>query len=336
MATGQDELPLTGAQRAAIIITSLGAEGAAAIFHTLPDEDVAAIATAGDTLDKIPAEVRQKALNEFHAKLRGDSPAALDLRVLLEQSMGPEKAALVLAKAHAAKFGGGCFQFLNTLDARQCFDILKDERQQTLALVLCHLDSARAADVLGRFESEVQTQIIARIGRLQPVSSDVLGRIAAALQGRVSAQRGAVQASGGAKRVAEVLAHLDRTMEKTLLETLQNKDGPLADDVKRLMMDFDDLVALSQKSIQIVLREIDNADLCLALKGASVEMRKLVFSNLSTRAAERLQEEMELQGPKPRKEVEEARQRVLAVVRRLEEEGKIQLVRASEEGELVA
>jgi flagellar motor switch protein FliG len=329
---------LSGAERAALILTSLGLDTAAAILKVLPEDEVALLAAAMERVRSVPPQVRVQALGEFKAQLRGDgsSDDRLDIRMLLEHSIGAEKAMALMARIKPRATPHAHFAFLSEIDPQQSFDILHHERPQTLSLVLCHLDSKRAAELLAHFPPDTQTQVLARMGRMQPVTPEIIARVADALRGKLGTVRAAVRESGGPKRIAEVLNHLSRQAEKQIFDSLQIRDAHLVDDVRKHMIAFDDLVSLPASAMQAVLREIDISDLCLALKGAREEFKQHIMRNLSKRAAERLKEEMDLQGPRPRKEVKDARQRLLAVVRRLEDEGKIALARGGADDELVA
>lgn len=328
---------LTGAQKAALIISSIGLDAAAVIFKALPEDEMEAVTEAIGEIQDVPHELRMQALQEFTAQLKGDSGSeAFELRALLEKSVGREKAAYFISKARTGTGGGKYFEFLNTIDPQQIYCALRQERPQILALIFCHLDPKRAAEILASFDPEFQTQVLVRIGRMNRVSPEMIEKIEHVLRKKLSAVQVKLREAGGPKIIAQVMNHIDRGIEKQIIDTLQTKDASLLDDVKRLMLVFDDLATLPQKGAQALLREVDMNDIGLALKGASAGMKDLIFKNLSARAAERLKEEMELMGPKPKSEVEEAQQRIIAVVRRLEEEGKIQLARAGKEDELVA
>lgn len=339
MATATKAPPtnLTGAHKVALIITSIGLDAAAAIFKGLPEDEMEAVTEAIGEVQDVPAELRMQALEDFAKQLKGEAGSeAFELHAMLEKSVGRERAAHFMTKARSTMNGSNFFDFLNTIDAQQIYCALRQERPQVLALILCHLDPKRAAEILGSFEPEFQTQVLVRIGRMNRVSPEMIEQIEQVLRKKLSAVQQKLREAGGAKVIAQVMNHINRDLEKQIFETLQSKDASLLDDVKRLMLVFDDLATLSQKGVQALLREVDMNDIGMALKGSSPAMKDLIYKNLSARAAERLKEEMELMGPKPKSEVEEAQQRIIAVVRRLEEEGKIQLARGGKEDELVA
>ena len=186
------------------------------------------------------------------------------------------------------------------------------------------------------FDPAYQAQVVMCIGRMDRIAPEVVSKVDSVVRRKLSGVQGRLRMTGGPKVIAQVLNFVDRSTEKRIFEALKSKDSALVDDIKKLMLLFEDLVSLSDVAVQAVLREIDINDLALALKGAAKELKELIYRNLSKRAAERLQEEMELMGPKPRPDVDNAQQRIVAVVRRLEEEGKLQIGAHGSEEELVA
>jgi len=328
---------LTGVQKVALIISSIGLDAASVIFKALPEDEMETVAEAIAEVQGISHELRMQTLQEFTAQLKGDvGGEAFELRALLEKSIGSESAAHFLSKARTTMNGESFFEFLNQIDPQQIYCALSQERPQIIALIFCHLEPKPAAEILALFEPDFQTQVLVRIGRMNRVSPDMIEKIENVLRKKLSAVQLELRETGGPKIVAQVLNHIDHGLEKQIFDGLQTKDASLLDEVKKLMFVFDDLATLTQKAAQALLREVDMNDISLALKGASPKMKDLIFGNLSSRATERLKEEMELMGPKLRSEVKDAQQRIIAVVRRLEEEGKIQLSRDGKEEELVA
>ena len=340
MATeAKDKAPtISGMQRAAIIITSLGLESAASVFKGLSEEEMEELTTAITDLKSIPEEVRQQTLTEFLEQMRSgaSSTEMVNLQSLLEKTVGKERAEMMMSKIQTAR-DGKVFEALNQLDPKQIVAMLQQERPQTLALILCHLNPKRGAEILSSFDAEFQAQVIICVGRMDRISPEIVAKVDAIVRKKLSGMQGRLRITGGPKTIAQMLNHIDRGTEKQIFESLTRKDEALMADVKRLMLLFEDLVALDDKAVQQVLREIDMNDLALALKGAPPDLKKLIQRNLSKRAAERLVEEAELMGPKPRTDVDAAQQRIVAVVRRLEDEGKISLgARGGGADELVA
>jgi flagellar motor switch protein FliG len=324
---GTNEMQLSGAQKAAIVIRSLDADGAGAILKALPEEEVEAITAAIDGIREIPEELRMRALQEFYDQMKRSSSGGDSLTSVLEKSLGKEKSDLILSRIRTNRNEGKYFEYLLHLDIDQIAAVLRTERPQTLALIFSQLEPKRAAEILAKFDAELQSQVIVRIGHMERVAPEFIAKLHTTLRKRLGSAPAKMQALGGPKLIAQVLNNVDRDTEKRLIESLQNKDAGLFTDVKKMMLVFDDLSTLPDKSAQAILREVEMSDLTLALKGASQAMKDLIGRNLSSRAAERLKEEMELMGPKPRSEVQQAQERVIAVVRRLEEEGKIKLSR---------
>jgi flagellar motor switch protein FliG len=327
---------LTAIQKAAIIIASLGIDGASNIFKGLSESEMEELTFAITTTQSIPEDQKMKVQNEFCDKLRAGFVGSemFSLQALLERSVGREKAESILHKIQTSR-EDKFFELLNQLDPKQISTAMQNERPQTLALILCHLNPRRAAEILSLFDPAFQSQVVVCIGRMDRIAPEVVSKVDSVVRRKLSGMQGRLRITGGPKIIAQVMNFVDRSTEKRIFEALRSKDPALVDDIKKLMLLFEDLVSLSDVAVQAVLREIDINDLALALKGAAKELKELIYRNLSKRAAERLQEEMELLGPKPRADVDSAQQRIVAVVRRLEEEGKLQLGGHGSEEELV-
>ena len=335
--TEENVQELSGVHRAAIVLNALGPEAAAGIFKVLNESEQEELSFALARVRQLPAESRQTALGEFMAQMRGEREADGEAALwnMLEKSVGKDKAAQITSRIRNTRSDGKYFEFLNQMDPQQIVAALRQERPQVLALVFCHLEPKRAAEILSTFDPELQVQVLVRIGRMDRVQPELVQKVEAVLRKKLSGVHSGLRPAGGPKAIAQVLNHVDRGTEKRIFETMQNKDAELLEDVKKLMLVFDDLIHLPDSAMQAVLRETDTQDLGLALKGAHPGLKEVVSRNLSSRAADRLTEEMELMGPKPRSEVEQAQQRVVAVVRRLEEEGKIKLTREGNNDDLV-
>jgi len=322
------QMKLTGPQKAAIVICALDADKATALFKTLSEEDVEAITAAITSIDEIPEELRMQTLREFNIHVKREITSTDGFTRVLETSLGKEKAQLILSRIRTNRNEGNYFEYLMHLDVDRIAATLRTERPQTLALIFSHLEPKRAAEILTKFDPEVQTQVIVRIGHMERVAPEVISKLSTNLRKKMGTTPAKLQTMGGPKLIAQVLNNVDKDTEKRLVDALQNKDAGLFNDVKKLMLVFDDLSTLPATAVQAILREVEMSDLTLALKGASPAMRELICKNLSNRAAERLKEEMELLGARPRTEVQQAQDRVIIVVRRLEEEGKIKLGRS--------
>jgi flagellar motor switch protein FliG len=331
------QMKLTGAQKAAIVVCALDADKATALFKTLSEEDVEAITAAITSIDEIPEELRMQTLREFNIHVKREISMTDGFTRVLETSLGKEKAELILSRIRTNRNEGKYFEYLLHMDVDRIAAALRTERPQTLGLIFSHLEPKRAAEILAKFDPEVQTQVIVRIGHMERVAPEIISKLSTNLRKKLGNMPAKLQTMGGPKLIAQVLNNVDKDTEKRLVDALQNKDAGLFNDVKKLMLVFDDLSTLPATAVQAILREVEMSDLTLALKGASQAMRDLICKNLSSRAAERLKEEMELLGARPRSEVQQAQDRVIVVVRRLEEEGKIKIGRGGgSEDELVS
>jgi flagellar motor switch protein FliG len=321
---------ITRRQRAGILITSIGIEAAAAVFRNLEEEEVEDLTACINEAGEMPRDIREAVVDEFLAQLHtGALSGGLDAaRVLLINALGKERAEEILDRLETSQIRGNYFEFLNLVDARQVATVIQQEQPQTIALVLSHLKPVRAAEIISFLNPDLQGSVFERIGTMDRISPEVVARVEGTLHKQFAVGvTGRLKATGGSKTIAEIMNHVDRGTERRIFDALQASNPDLVEEIKRLMLVFEDLATLPDAAIQNLLREVDMPDISLSLKGTSPEMKELIFRNLSKRAAERLKEEMEFMGPKPRKEVEEAQQRVVAVVRRLEEEGKVTLGR---------
>ena len=326
---------LSGVKKAALIISSLGLDAASKIFKELSEDEMEELTTAMMEVNHIPPDSRMQILNDFAAQMKGEVEE-FELQGLLEKCVGKGKALLLMSKVQGSKNEGKYFEFLNQLDPRQFVSSLQAERPQTLALILCHINPRRAAEILAAFPADFQAQVVARIANMDRIAPEIVRQVEANVRKKLSGMQGRLRIAGGYKAAAQVISNVDRSTEKKIFDALTQSDAKLAQEVKKLMLVFEDLIRLSDKAIQILLRDVVIADICLALKNAPAAMKDLIQRNLSKRAGERLAEELDMLGPKPRSEIEAAQQRIVGVVRRLEDEGKLNLGRSEKEDELVA
>ncbi|GMV81910.1 MAG: flagellar motor switch protein FliG [Planctomycetota bacterium] len=318
---------LSGPQKAAILIMSMGAEAAAAIFRQLQDEEVERLTALITEVSEVPVAVRKLVLQEFREKLAtGDGQEGFRLESMLSRVLGKEKAEEILDKASTYKSRHELFGFMAQVEPNQLAALMRTERPQLIALVLAHLKPSMAAEVLKSLSEDLQSEVVERIAKMDRVSPTVVQRVEAFLREQlVQAAHAKPTSVGGVKTIADILNLTDKDTEKRILKDLEERSESMVEDVRRLMLIFEDLSRLPDTGMQAILREVDMGQMALALKGASDGMKGLVFRNLSKRATERMQEEIELMGPKMRSEVNEAQQKVLAVARKLEDEGKLSL-----------
>lgn len=327
------ELP--NPQKAAILIMSMGAEAAGAIFRELGEDEVEELTALISEASQVPPVVRRAVLDEFKNTLaQGDFEQPFAVQNILSRALGKDKAEEILGKATHFRNRGELFGFLEDVETTQIASTLAGEQPQTVSLILAHLKPARVAAILSEMTPERQAAVVQGIARMNRVTPSVVRRVEAVLRNQLTnSVQDKPRPIGGTKMIAEILNQADRDFEKRILGELQTKDEEMVEEVKRLMLVFEDLSKLPDSSMQAILREVDMGIMALALKGASDGMKSLVFNNLSKRAMERLKEEIELMGPKMRSEVNEAQHQVLAVARRLEEEGRISIRKGGASGD---
>ncbi|MCD6290460.1 MAG: flagellar motor switch protein FliG [Anaerolineae bacterium] len=334
-------LRLNGLTKAAILLISLGTDLSSSIIKRLREEDIERVSMAILNTRGVKPEVRSKVLEEAYKRIQAAQvPQEGGLgyvKALLERAMGRQKAEEFIERV-SMEARNGLFSFLADADPAQIAGSFKDEHPQTIALVLSHLHPLQAAKILSNFDAELQTEICARIAAMDRTSPEVLRQVDQGLRkklARVLLQAESSSSAGGVEYLVKVLNQVDRSTEKQILRSLSERDPQLYELVQSKMFVFEDLSLLDDRSMQRVLQEVDRKDLLLALKGASEEIRQLIFRNLSKRAAQLLMEDLSAMGPVRLHNVEEAQQRIVNVVRRLEEAEEIVVARGGQEEILV-
>jgi len=242
---------------------------------------------------------------------------------ILESALGPERAVEILARLQSS-LQEVPFEFLKKADPSQVISFIQDEHPQTIALILAHLQPDIAATVLSSLNSDVRTDVVLRIATMDRTPPEIVREVERVLERKMASvfSQGFTFA-GGVKEVAEILNRTERATEKNIMTELEERDPELADEISRLMFTFDDLIYVDDGGIQKALREIDQKDLALALKHVDEDVKEKILKNMSTRARDMIAEEMEYMGPVRLRDVEEAQQKMVGVVRRLEEAGEI-------------
>ena len=329
-------LQLTSRQKAAIVLMTLGPETAADVLKHLSEEDVEALTLDVAQLGRVAPEVRRQAVAEFcEICLTQDIFAETGIdqaRRALEAAFGRERAKEVVSKVvHTMQVMP--FEFVKRSDPGQLLTFIQDEHPQTIALILAHLHPNQAAVVLAGLPQDLRAEVARRIAIMDRTPPEVIQEIERVLERKLSSTliTQGFSHAGGIQGLVEVLNWVDRTTEKTILEALTETSPELAEEVKKRMFVFEDLALLDDVSIQKVLREVDSKELGLALKGVNDDVQDRVFRNMSDRAASILREDMEFMGPVRLRSVEEAQQRIVAVIRRLEESGDIVVARGGDE-----
>ncbi len=333
------KLTLSGRQKAAMLLVSLGPEAAANVLRHLGDEEIEALTFEIANLQRVGPEEQEGVIQEcYQLALARDYISVGGLqyaRELLERSLGPQRAAKILERL-TSSLQITPFDAFRRMDPAQLASLLQQEHPQTIALVVAYLKPAQAAAVLACLPRELQVEVAQRIAVMDRTTPETIQEVEAALESKLtSLPTQEFTAVGGVQALVSIINQSDRATERTILEALEERDPELTAQVKKLMFVFEDLLSLDDRSIQIVLRNVDGKDLALALKGASDELREKIFRNMSQRAAEALREDLQLMGPVRRRDVEEAQGRIVSVVRQLEESGAIVLARGGQEEILV-
>jgi flagellar motor switch protein FliG len=316
--------------RVAILMIALGQETTAEVMKYMNDYEIEEIAQSISELEVVTTEQEDQVLEEFEQLLLAGkyvSQGGMDFaRGALERAIGPRRATQLLDRVNSTTTSG--FYMLKNVDPNQIIPFLCKEHPQTIALILSQLDSNQAAGVLNGLTEDQQADVAFRIAGMDNISPHVLRELEASLAGELETiLSGQVTEIGGPKAVAEILNRTGRSTEKAVLERLDAADPELAEGVRNQMFTFDDISNLSDREIQLLLREVDSNDLAVALRGSSVEMQNKVFANVSDRVGEMMREEMDFSGPIRMSDVEEVQLRIVQTVRQLEEAGQITIVR---------
>ena len=333
-----DEIEIPARTKVAILMISLGQETTAEVMKYLTDFEIEGIAQAISELDVVTTEQEDDVLEEFEQMLIAGkyvSQGGMDFaRGALEKAMGPRKAQALLDRVSSTTTSG--FYMLRNVDPNQIIPFISKEHPQTIALILSQLDAAQAAGVLNGLPEEVQADVSFRIAQMESISPQVLRELEESLaQDLQTILSGQVTEIGGPKAVAEILNRTGRSTEKAVLERLDAQDPELAEDVRNQMFVFDDIANLTDREIQLILREVDSKDLSTALKGANDEMKDRIFANVSERVGTMMKEEMDFSGPVRMSDVEEVQLRVVQTVRQLEEAGQVTIVRGDSNDQFV-
>jgi flagellar motor switch protein FliG len=326
----------TGVQKAAILIMQVGREHATPVLRALREQEVSEIMAEVARLSNLESDAIEEVLNEFRETFIARAHIAQGgydtAKELLEGTYGTDKAEEILVNLGVTLVAAP-FEFLRRADTRQVLSYLQDEHPQTIALVLAHMNSEAAAMVLGALPEEEQREVAQRIAMMDRTSPEVIEQVETILEKKLSTviQQADFTNAGGIQSLVDILNRSDRATERLILEGLESKNPELADDVRNRMFIFEDVTTLDDRSVQLVLRQVNSGELALALKGVREDVRSKILRNMSERAAANLAEEIELLGAVRMKTVEEAQASMVRVIRSLEEAGQILLSRGDEE-----
>lgn len=318
---------LDGVMKAAILMLALEQEAAGALLKQLPTDAVEEVTRALAGIDEVPRALAEGVVQEFYA-LRMATQYAKEggleyAKLLLKTSLDGKSADRVISQIQT-QVQKTPFSFLQRAESANLLTFIQDEHPQTIALILSHLSHHKASEILTGLPAAKQIEVVRRIANMDQTNPEVIREVERGLESRLSNMlMSSMEKAGGVDTVAEILNLCDRTSEKAIMEGIEAEDPDLVEDIRRLMFVFEDIRQVDDKGIQAVLKEVDNDELCLALKTASDELKAKIFNNMSARAAELIKEDMAYMGPVRLSDVESAQQRIVDIVRRLEDAGEI-------------
>ncbi len=320
--SAKKDVELTGPQKAAALLITLGPEAASQILRHFDDGEIEHLTYEISQMGRLPGGVKTKVIEEcYHMSFvteSVDSGGMEYAREMLSRALGSQKAREFLDRIKV-RVEGSSFDFLDEADPAQLANSLKHEHPQTVALILSHLNAAKAAAVIANLDEHVQGDVATRIAIMDRVSPDVIKEVEAGMKSKLSTLLTQdYSTAGGVQSLVSILHQVNRGTEKLIMDTLDETQPQLAEEVRQKMFVFENIVTLDGRAIQRILRDVDSKDLILALKGASEEVQQLIFRNLSKRAAELLKEDLAISGPVRLRNVEAAQQNIVNVIRRLE------------------
>jgi flagellar motor switch protein FliG len=328
--------PLTGTQKAALVLLEMGTERSAKVMRMLRETEVTEITSEIARMRSVDSRVVDDVVAEFdamHHARESVTAGGIDMaRQLLEKSLGSQRAAEILERVMATMVHVP-FEFLRQADPRQVLGFIQDEHPQTVALVLAHMSSKSAAMVLGGLPEDIQLQVAQRLALMDRTSPEVIEQVEKQLERKLSTvlQPTEMSTAGGVQSLVDILNRSDRGTERIILEGLERADETLADEVRQRMFLFTDIGGLDDRSVQLILRQVDTKQLAIALKGVDQSVRQKIVNCMSERAGQNLVEEIELLGAVRLKQVEEAQSGIIRVIRALEESGQLVLTRSADE-----
>ena len=318
---------LSGIEKAAILLISLGPEKSVNVFKHLKEDEIEQLTLEIANTRGVSAAKKEEVLDEFYEVCLAQQYIAEGgisyAKQLLEKALGSDKARDVIGKL-TASLQVRPFEFVKKTDPTQLLNFIQDEHPQTIALILSYLSTSQASVIIGALSPEKQADVAKRIAQMDRTSPDVIKEVEKVLERKLaSLVNQDYTIVGGVDAIVDILNTVDRGTEKHIIETLEIEEPELADEIRRKMFVFEDILSLDDKSIQRVLREVDNNELAMALKGSTEEVQTVIFNNLSKRLAVMIREDMEFMGPVRLKDVEEAQQKIVNVIRKLEDSAEI-------------
>lgn len=322
---------LSGKEKAAILLVSLGMEKASAIYKHLKEDEIEQLTMEIANLRKIEPDVKSKVMEEFYQVCLAQNfiseGGITYAKEVLERALGTQKALDMINKL-TSSLQVRPFEFVRKSDPTQVLNFIQNEHSQTIALVMAYLKPQQAAAILSMLPPDKQTDVATRIAFMRGTSPDIVKEVERVLEKKLSSLAiSDFTSTGGIQSLVDILLAVDRSTEKHIMETLELKDSELTEEIRKRMFVFEDIITLDNRSIQRVLRDVDNSVLVLAIKGVSEDVSRALFANMSKRLQEMVKEDMEFMGPVRLRDVEEAQQKIVNIVRKLEEAGEIVISR---------
>lgn len=323
----------TSKQKAAMLLIALGPEKSSKIFKYLKEEEIEELTLEIASIRSVSPKVKEEVLQEFYEICLAQDYIAEGgigyAKQLLEQALGADKAVEVINRL-TVSLQVRPFEFARKTDASQLVNFIQNEHPQTIALILSYLKPSQASAVLTALPVEVQADIARRIAVMDRAAPDLINEVEKELEKRLSTLVSEEYTTiGGVDSIVEIINQVDRATEKNIMENLEIEDPELAETIKKRMFVFEDIAMLDPRAIQRVLREVDNHELAIALKGATQNLKSLILGNVSKRLSAMIEEDLEYMGPKRMKEIEDAQQKIVNIVRKLEDAGEIIISRGA-------
>ena len=322
---------LNSKEKAAILLISLGKEYSAALYKFLSEEEISDMTLSITTTRRVEPETREEIIDEFYEMCLAQkfiTEGGIDFaREILEKAIGPERAEEMIRKL-SSSLQVRPFDFIRRVDSNQILNVIHNEHPQIIALVLSYIEPRQSAQIIASLPSDRQTEIISRISKMGSSSAEYVKEAERILERKVTSMGYTDNiVVGGIDTIVDIVNALDRSSEKNILESLDVSDSELADEIRKRLFVFEDIAKLNNVTVQRVLREINNTDLAVALKMATEDVTKSIFNNISKRLQEMIKDDMDVMGPVRVRDVEEAQQRIVNVIRKLEDDGEIIIAR---------
>jgi len=326
---------LSGKEKAAILLISLGPENSAEIFKHLSEEEIEELTLQIANMRMVSSNEKKEVIEDFYQLALAQeyiSEGGINYaRDILERAVGPNKAVDIISRL-TSSLHVRPFEFIRKADPNQLLNYIQNEHPQTIALILSYLNPGQAAQILANLPPEKQGEVTRRIAIMDRTSPEVVKEIEKVLESKFSSMLSQdFTTTGGIQTTVDILNAVDRGTEKFIMEELDIRDAELSEEIRRRMFVFEDIVSLDNRSIQRIIREIDNSQWAIALKGASEEVKEVVFANMSKRLVEMIKEDIEFMGPVRIRDIEEAQQNIVNIIRKLEEDGEIITPRGGDE-----